>query len=169
MKRKKLIEEDNKKKEKEYQKIISDSLMYKRMKKYKKHKSDDQWVERLYKEDTKKRKIEKEFMEKALLPTFKPNLPKKRFNRSVDKINQIGNVLEEYNEKPNPQLLIDYFSKNKKKFEDSDNLFRQKILGKFSHKHKKRSNSMDIDISEKGSEENSDDNQNNEEEEEYDE
>ena len=164
LKRKKLIEEDNKKKEKEYQKIISDSLLYKRMKKYKKHKSDDQWVERLYKEDTKKRKMEKEYMEKAYLPTFQPNLPKKRFNRSVDKINQIGDVLEEYNEKQNPQLLIDYFSKNKK-FEDSDNLFRQKILGKFSNKNKKRSNSMDIDISEKGSEENSNDNQNNEDEE----
>ena len=143
LKKKKLIEEDNKKKEKEYKKIISDSIVAKKMKKFKKNRSDDQWVERLYKEDAKKRKIERETMQNAYLPTFKPYLPKKKlFNNSVDKINQIDEVLDKYNEKQNPQLLIDYFSKNNKKFIDySDNLFRQKI---FNKKNKKRSNSMDI-------------------------
>ena len=124
------------------------------MKKFKKNRSDDQWVDRLYKQDTKKRKIEREYIQNAYLPTFKPYLPKKKlFNNIVDRINQIDNVLEEYNEKKNPQLLIDYFSKNKKKFIDYlDNLFRQKIFNKFGNKNKKRSNSVDIN------EENSEDN-----------
>lgn len=146
LKKKKLIEEDNKKKEKEYQKIISDSIITKKKKKIKKNRSDDEWVERLYKQDAKKRKIERENMQKAYLPTFKPYLPKKKlFNNSVDKINQIDEVLDKYNEKQNPQLLIDYFSKNNKKFIDySDNLFRQKIFNKFGNKNKRRNNSVDI-------------------------
>jgi len=116
------------------------------MKKFNKNRSDEQWVERLYKEDAKKRKIERETMQNAYLPTFKPYLPKKKlFNNSVDKINQIDEVLDKYNEKQNPQLLIDYFSKSNIKFIDySDNLFRQKIFNKNGNKNKKRSNSMDI-------------------------
>ena len=67
-------------------------------------------------------------------------------NNSVDKINQIGEVLDKYNEKQNPQLLIDYFSRNNTKFEESENLFRQKILNKFVNKNKKRNNPSDIKI-----------------------
>ena len=153
LKKKKLIEEDNKKKEKEYQKILSDSIFKKKMKKFKKNRSDDQWVERLYKEDAKKREIKRENMEKASLPTFRPYLPKKKlFNNSVDKINQIDEVLDKYNEKQNPQLLIDYFTKNNQKFIDSDNLFRQKIFNKLGNKNKKMSYFMDIN--DKNSEDN---------------
>ena len=153
LKKKKLIEEDNKKKEKEYQKIISDSIIRKKMKKFKKNRSDDQWVERLYKEDAKKRKIERETLQNAYLPTFKPYLPKKKlFNNSMDKINQIDEVLIKYKEKQNPQLLIDYYSKNNQKFIDSDNLFRQKIFNKFGNKNKKRNNSLDLN--DKNSEDN---------------
>ena len=146
VKKKKLIEEDNKKKEKEYKKIINDSIITKKMKKYKKNKSTDEWVERLYKEDPKKRKIERDYLQNAYLPSFHPYLPKKRLNNSVDKINQIGEVLDKYNEKQNPQLLIDYFSRNNTKFEESENLFRQKILNKFVNKNKKRNNPSDMKI-----------------------
>ena len=62
-------------------------------------------------------------METICLPTFKPFIPK-RLNKSVDKINKIGEVLDKYSERKNPQLLIDYFSKNNQKFEDSDKLRR---------------------------------------------
>ena len=65
-------------------------------------------------------------------------------NSSVDKINQIGEVLDKYNEKQNPQLLIDYFNRNNTKFEESENLFRRKILNKFVNKNKKRNISSDI-------------------------
>ena len=144
LKKKKLIEENNKKKEKEYQKIISNSIVAKKMKKYKRHKSDDEWVDRLYEQDVKKRKIKRDYMQEAFLPTFQPNLPKKNFNRSIDKINQIEEVLDKYNEKQNPQLLIDYLSKNNQKCEDSDNLFRQRVFNKFVNKTKRRNNSWDI-------------------------
>ena len=144
LKKKKLIEENNKKKEKEYQNIISNSIMAKKMKKYKRHKSDDEWVDRLYEQDVKKRKIKRDYMQEAFLPTFQPYLPKKNFNRSIDKINQIEEVLDKYNEKQNPQLLIDYLSKNNQKCEDSDNLFRQRVFNKFVNKNKRRNNSWDI-------------------------
>ena len=153
----KLVEEDNKKKEKDYQNIKKDSILAKKMKKYKKNKSTDEWVERLYKEDPKKRKTEREFMETICLPTFKPFIPK-RLNKSVDKINKIGEILDKYSERKNPQLLIDYFSKNNQKFEDSDKLFRKKIFNKFVNKNKKRSNSMDININEENSEKDEEEN-----------
>ena len=114
------------------------------MKKYKRHKSDDEWVDRLYEQDVKKRKIKRDYMQEAFLPTFQPYLPKKNFNRSIDKINQIEEVLDKYNEKQNPQLLIDYLSKNNQKCEDSDNLFRQRVFNKFVNKTKRRNNSWDI-------------------------
>lgn len=144
-KKKKLIEENEKKKEKEYKKIISESIITKKNKKFKRNKSDDQFIDRLYKQDVKKRKMERDYMQNIFLPTFKPNVPKKKLNKSMDKINQIETVLNKYNEKQNPQLLIDYFTKNNnKKNEDSENLFRQKIFHKFVKKSKKRSNSVDI-------------------------
>ena len=153
MKKKKLIEEDHQKKEKEYKKIINDSIITKKMKKYKKNKSTEEWVEGLYKEDPKKRIIERNYLQNAYLPTFHPYLPKKRLNNSVEKINQIGEVLDKYNEKQNPQLLIDYFSRNNTKFEESENLFRQRILNKFVSK-KKRNNSTDIKTNKDNNDEN---------------
>ena len=155
VKKKKLIEEDNKKKEKEYKKIITDSILTKKMKQYKKNKSTDEWVERLYKEDPKKRKMERDVMQTAYLPTFHPYIPKRKINKSVDKINKIDTVLNKYNENQNPQLLIDYFNKNKNssKFDDSENLFRQKIFYKNGNNNKKRSNSLDINISDDNNEE----------------
>ena len=141
LKKQRLIEEENKKKEKEYQKIIDDSILHKKMKKLNKNGSDDQWVERLYKEDTKKRKIEKEYMEEAAMPSFQPYVykKKKKCNKSVEKI---GDVLEKYKENQNPQLLIDYYSKNNKK-DNCDNLFRKKLFNKNAHKNKIRSKSID--------------------------
>ena len=96
-------------------------------------------------------------METICLPTFKPFIPK-RLNKSVDKINKIGEILDKYSERKNPQLLIDYFSKNNQKFEDSDKLFRKKIFNKFVNKNKKRSNSMDININEENSEKDEEEN-----------
>jgi hypothetical protein len=141
LKKQRLIEEENKKKEKEYQKIIDDSILHKKMKKLNKNGSDDQWVERLYKEDTKKRKIEKEYMEQAAMPSFQPYVfkKKKKCNKSVERI---GNVLEKYKENQNPQLLIDYYSKNNRK-DNCDNLFRKKLFNKNAHKNKIRSKSID--------------------------
>ena len=155
--KKKLIEEDKIKKEKEFKNIKKDSILAKKMKKYRKNKSSDEWVDRLAKEDPKKRKMERDFMENISLPTFKPLVPK-RLNKSVDKINKIGEVLDKYSKKKNPQLLIDYFSKNNQKFEDSDKLFRQKLFNKFVNKSKKRSNSVDINQSEENSENNEEEN-----------
>lgn len=146
-KKKKLIEEENKKKEKEYQKVISESILKKKMKKYRKYKSDDGWVERLYKEDPKKRQYEREVLQDALKPTFRPYLPAKKhlnMNKSMDKINQIDNVLDKYNKNQNPQFLIDYLNRNK--FDESENLFRQKLFRNFVNKNKKRNNSVDINM-----------------------
>jgi hypothetical protein len=155
-KKKKLIEEDNKKKEKEYKQIVKNSINNK--KKYRRNRSDDQWVERLYKEDTKRRKVELDIMQNALKPTFKPTLPPRRhMNRSVERMGrskEIGDVLDKYNEKQNPQLLIDYMTRNEKDIgEESHQLMRQKIFNKTGSKAKKRSNSMDImDDEDKGEE-----------------
>lgn len=145
-KKEKLIEEENKKKEKEYQKIISDSIILKKMKKYKRHKSDDQWVNRLYKDDVKKRELQRDILKDAFLPSFRPYLPpKKHLNKSVDKANEIEEVLDKYKKRQNPQLLLDYLSKNNLKLE-SGNLFRQKIFSKFGNRNKKLNNSMDINL-----------------------
>jgi hypothetical protein len=140
-KKKKLIEEDNKKKEKEYKQIVKNSVNNKN--KYKRNRSDDQWVERLYKEDTKRRKVQLDLMQTAVLPTFKPNLPRRRhMNRSVErtgKTTEIGDVLDKYNEKQNPQLLIDYMTRNDKNIgEESHELMRQKILIEQAQKPKKK-------------------------------
>ena len=146
-KKKKLMEEENKKKEKEYQKIISESILTKKMKKYKKNKSDDLWVQRLYKEDPKKRQFEREALQSAFKPSFQPYLPKKRHlntNKSMDRINQIEKVLDKYNERHNPQLIIDYLSKNK--LDESESLFREKIFKNFVKKNKKMNNSMDANM-----------------------
>ena len=142
LKKQRLIEEENKKKEKEYQKIIDDSILHKKMKKLNKNGNDDQWVERLYKEDTKKRKIEKEYMEQAAMPSFQPYVfkKKKKCNKSAERI---GNVLEKYKENQNPQLLIDYYSKNNNRKDNCDNLFRKKLFNKNAHKNKIRSKSID--------------------------
>ena len=154
-KKKKLIEEDNKKKEKEYKQIVKDSVNNK--KKYRRNRSDDQWVERLYKEDTKRRKVQLDIMQNASIPTFKPTLPPRRhMNRSVErtKTSEIGDVLDKYNEKQNPQLLIDYMTRNENNIgEESHELMRQKIFNKSSSKAKKRSNSMDVMDDDKGEEE----------------
>ena len=150
LKKQRLKEEDNKKKEKEYQKIKNDSIFHKKTKKIRKSGSEDHWVERLYKEDTKQRKIKKECLEQATMPTFRPFLPKKKLNKSADKI---GDVIEKYSARQNPQLLIDYISKNNK-IDKTDNLFRQKIFNKFCNKNKKKSNSIEINI-------NNEDNNNN--------
>ena len=139
LQKQRLMDEDNKKKEKEYKKIKHDLIFYKKMKKIKKNNTEDHWVERLYKEDTKNRQIRKECLEEAALPTFKPLLFKPKLNKSED---NIRDVLEKYNARQNPQLLIDYISKNNKK-DKSDILFRKKIFNKFCNKNKKRRNSVD--------------------------
>ena len=76
LKKKKKEEEDRIKNEEK--KIITSSILYKKMQKIKKNKSFDQWVERLYKEDPKRRKMEKEYMEKISRPSFRPYLPRKK-------------------------------------------------------------------------------------------
>ena len=65
-------------------------------------------------------------------------------NKSMDKINQIDNVLDKYNKNQNPQFLIDYLNRNK--FDESENLFRQKLFRNFVNKNKKRNNSVDINM-----------------------
>ena len=157
LKKKKMIEENNKKKENEYKKMISESMLVKKMKKHKKNKSDDEWVERLYKEDLKNRKMRKDFMQNVFLPSFKPNIPKKKINRSIDKNKD---VLEEYNEKQDPQLLINYLNKNNQILEGSEDLLRQRALNKFIIKNKKKSHSVDINENNNDDEENESDEDN---------
>ena len=132
-------------------------MLVKKMKKHKKNKSDDEWVERLYKEDLKNRKMRKDFMQNVFLPSFKPNIPKKKINRSVDKNKD---VLEEYNEKQDPQLLINYLNKNNQILEGSEDLLRQRALNKFIIKNKKKSHSVDINENNNDDEENESDEDN---------
>ena len=154
LKKQKLIDETNKKREEEYRRIMSNSIINKKMSKMRRNKSGDEWVERLYKKDSQNRKLKKDCMEKICLPTFKPNLPKLKYHKSVDKISRINSVLEKYKEKQNPQLLIDYLNKNNNKFDDSKELFRQKIFAKFSNKKKKINNSMDLKVEDSSDENN---------------
>ena len=145
-KKKKFIDELNQKKEEEYQKIISDNILNKKKKNYIRSKSCDDWVERLYKEDTKKRKMEKYYLEQTIIPSFQPFIPKKNINKIMNKNkNRINKVIKEYNQKTNPQVIINYLNTNQISENQNEALFRNKIFGKSTNKHinKKINNSME--------------------------
>lgn len=146
IKRKKFIDELNQKKEEEYQKIISDNILNKKKKNYIRSKSCDDWVERLYKEDTKKRKMEKYYLEQTIIPNFQPFIPKKNINKIMNKNkNRINKVIKEYNQKTNPQVIINYLNTNQISENQNEALFRNKIFGKSANKYinKKINNSME--------------------------
>ena len=145
-KKKKFIDELNQKKEEEYQKIISDNILNKKKKNYIRSKSCDDWVERLYKEDTKKRKMEKYYLEQTIIPSFQPFIPKKNINKIMNKNkNRINKVIKEYNQKTNPQVIINYLNTNQISENQNEALFRNKIFGKSANKYinKKINNSME--------------------------
>ena len=145
-KKKKFIDELNQKKEEEYQKIISDNILNKKKKNYIRSKSCDDWVERLYKEDTKKRKMEKYYLEQTIIPSFQPFIPKKNINKIMNKNkNRINKVIKEYNQKTNPQVIINYLNTNQISENQNEALFRNKIFGKSTNKYinKKINNSME--------------------------
>ena len=79
-KKQKLIDEKNQKQEKEYQELLLNSIANKNKNKknYSLNKNDDNWVDRLYTQDTKKRKIHKINMEKLLYQVFCLYYQKKR-------------------------------------------------------------------------------------------
>ena len=144
-KKKKLIDQANKKKEEEYQKIISKNILNKNKKNYIKNKSFDDWVERLSQQKTAKRQIEQYYLEQSILPSFKPFIPKKDIKKVIKgDENQIDKVIKKYNEKTNPEIIINYL--NKKKIYENQNLtlIRNKIFAKSKHKYinKKINNSM---------------------------
>ena len=144
-KKKKLIDEVNQKKEEEYQKIISKNILNKNKKNYIKNKSFDDWVERLSQQKTAKRQIEQYYLEQSILPSFKPFIPKKDIKKVIKgDENQIDKVIKKYNEKTNPEIIINYL--NKKKIYENQNLtlIRNKIFAKPKHKYinKKINNSM---------------------------
>ena len=144
-KKKKLIGEVNQKKEEEYQKIISKNILNKNKKNYIKNKSFDDWVERLSQQKTAKRQIEQYYLEQSILPSFKPFIPKKDIKKVIKgDENQIDKVIKKYNEKTNPEIIINYL--NKKKIYENQNLtlIRNKIFAKSKHKYinKKINNSM---------------------------
>jgi len=145
--KKKLIEENNQKKEEEYKLITSQKiLLNKTKKKYHRNKSSDHWVDRLYKQDTKKRKMERYYLDKAFIPSFKPNIEKKNIKNILDKNKtQINKVLKKYEENTNPELIIDYLNTNKNVEDNNEQLFRNKIFGKPWHKfnNKKINNSIE--------------------------
>ena len=145
-KKKKFIDELNQKKEEEYQKIISDNILNKKKKNYIRSKSCIDWVERLYKEDTKKRKMEKYYLEQTIIPSFQPFIPKKNINKIMNKNkNRINKVIKEYNQKTNPQVIINYLNTNQISENQNEALFRNKIFGKSTNKYinKKINNSME--------------------------
>ena len=145
-KKKKFIHELNQKKEEEYQKIISDNILNKKKKNYIRSKSCDDWVERLYKEDTKKRKMEKYYLEQTIIPSFQPFIPKKNINKIMNKNkNRINKVIKEYIQKTNPQVIINYLNTNQISENQNEALFRNKIFGKSTNKYinKKINNSME--------------------------
>ena len=149
-KKQKLIDEKNQKQEKEYQELLLNSIANKNKNKknYSLNKNDDNWVDRLYTQDTKKRKIDKINMEKAFIPSFQPALPKKRMKKynSMDKNNyKINKVLNEYKKNQNPQSLINYMNGNNIFNKDNEELFRNKIFGYgfIKNKNRKINKSMD--------------------------
>jgi len=148
-KKKKLIEESNKKKEEEYKLITSQNILLnknKNKKKYHRNKSSDHWVDRLYKQDTQKRKMERYCLDTAFVPSFKPNIEKKNVKNILDKNKtQLNKVLKEYEENTNPELIINYLNTNKNSDYNNERLFRNKIFGKPWHKfcNKKINNSIE--------------------------
>ena len=84
-------------------------------------------------------------MEQSILPSFKPFIPKKDIKKVIKgDENQIDKVIKKYNEKTNPEIIINYL--NKKKIYENQNLtlIRNKIFAKSKHKYinKKINNSM---------------------------
>ena len=127
------------------QKELNEALN-KKKKNYIRSKSCDDWVERLYKEDTKKRKMEKYYLEQTIIPNFQPFIPKKNINKIMNKNkNRINKVIKEYNQKTNPQVIINYLNTNQISENQNEALFRNKIFGKSTNKHinKKINNSME--------------------------
>ena len=89
--------------------------------------------------------MEQYYLEQSILPSFKPFIPKKDIKKVIKgDENQIDKVIKKYNEKTNPEVIINYL--NKKKIFENQNLtlFRNKIFGKSKHKYinKKINNSM---------------------------
>ena len=131
-KKEKLIEEKNKKEEEDYKIIRSKNITKKNKKKNLRNKSDDTWVNRLYNQDTEKRKIKKLNLEKSLIPTFKPLIlenrnKKNRFEKYKTLINEL---IMENREKNDPELLNNYLTNNKNKKEESYKyIYRNKISG----------------------------------------
>ena len=139
LKKKKLIEEHNKKKEKEYQLIISNNILNKETKTPQRKKSSYDWVDRLYCKDMQKRKMERFYLENAFAYNFTPHIEKKNVKYVLNKNKRrINKVIKEYEEKTNPELLIDYLNKNNILEEHDTNLFRNKIFGKTIHKNKEK-------------------------------
>ena len=102
------------------------------MQKIRKNRSDDRWVERLYKEDPQKRKLEKEYVANMYKPSFKPSLLgniKSKINKKIEKESKVNDILDQYHEKQNPELLIEYLSKNNQEKDEKENdVFRQKLF-----------------------------------------
>lgn len=145
-KKKKLIDQAHKRKEEEYQIILSNNILNKNKRNnYIKSKSCDDWVERLYKKETFKRKIEQNYLEQSIKPSFKPFIPKKNIKNVIsgDK-NRINKVIKKYNKKANPEVIINYLNTKKTSENKNEDLFRNKIFGKSLNKYinKKINNSM---------------------------
>ena len=147
-KKKKLIEENNKKKEEEYKLITTQNIWInknKNKKNYFRNKSSDHWVERLYTQDTKKRKLNQYYLNNAFIPSFKPEIERKNIKNVLDKNKmQINKVLKDYEENTNPELIINYLNINKNTEDNNEQLFRNKIFGKSLYKYtnKKINNSI---------------------------
>ena len=148
-KKKKLIEENNKKKEEEYKLIASQNICInkdKNKKKYFRNKSSDHWVERLYIQDPEKRKLNQYYLNKAFIPSFKPDIEKKNIKNVLCKNKmQINKVLKEYEENNNPELIINYLNINKNIEDNNEQLFRNKIFGKpwYKYTNNKINNSIE--------------------------
>ena len=146
-KKEKLIEEKNKKAEEEYKTIISKNISNKNKKKYCRNKSNDNWVDRLYNQDTEIRKKKKLYLEKSFIPTFQPMIMgnKKKEEREEKNKTEINEVLSEYNENNNPELLINYLNNNKNNVGKNNTIFRNRIFGKSLKKYggKKYNNTVE--------------------------
>ena len=59
--------------------------------------------------------------------------------------NRINKVIKEYNQKTNPQVIINYLNTNQNSENQNEALFRNKIFGKSANKYinKKINNSME--------------------------
>ena len=141
IKKNKLIEEIRKKKEQEYQIIQSNNIINKDKKKHLRNKSSDEWVDRLYNKDLKKRKMNQYILETVFIPNFKPDIEKKNVKSVLNKNKRtINKVLKEYKEKTNPDIIINYLNDNNIFEEKNKLLFRTKIFGKSYYRYSGKMN-----------------------------